>query len=266
MSFKEKRKFKTVERFAQHYKMIKDIGSGAFGSVKLGQHRLTETPCAIKIIRKQSLVNNIYVNLNKNEFEVLEATEHPNITRIFELLEDKRNYYIVMEIVAGGDLFSHINKMAQEDLRLTEGQVGNVIHQLLLALNCMHLQNIMHRDLKPENILIEKNADSDASNIYVKLTDFGFATRFDPNKKHDLSLGSPLYMAPELVQELEYDCKVDVWAIGVITFIALTGQPPFFDQCGTPSKESIYACIKNSEPAYKKLGSDSTPELNDFIQ
>jgi serine/threonine protein kinase len=83
----------------------------------------------------------------------------------------------------------------------------------------------MHRDLKPENILCEENADDlDNNNIWIKLTDFGFAIKYDPDHpQQTLSLGSPLYMAPELVREIAYDNKVDVWSVGVITFILMSG-------------------------------------------
>ena len=99
-----------------------------------------------------------------------------------------------------------------------------MVKQLCLALNYMHGLNIMHRDLKPENLLCEK---SENGQVMIKLTDFGFATYYDPSKPQTLSLGSPLYMAPELTKEVEYDNKVDVWATGVITFALLTGTIPF---------------------------------------
>lgn len=99
---------------------------------------------------------------------------------------------------------------------------------------------MMHRDLKPENLLVQDFSDSDLIN--VKLTDFGFATRFKVGEKLDLSLGSPLYMAPELVEELEYDNRVDVWSTGVIAYILLSGIPPFFGK----SKEGIYNSITDS--------------------
>ena len=89
----------------------------------------------------------------------------------------------------------------------------------------MHKKNIMHRDLKPENLLVQDSSDSKSINI--KLTDFGFATSFKKGENLDLSLGSPLYMAPELVLEEEYDNRVDVWSTGVIAYILLSGMPPF---------------------------------------
>jgi len=88
----------------------------------------------------------------------------------------------------------------------------------------MHNLGIMHRDLKPENLMCET---FDEDQITIKLTDFGFATHFDPDQPQTLSLGSPLYMAPELCQEKSYDNKVDVWAVGVILYVLMTGSAPF---------------------------------------
>ena len=111
LSFKTQRAFKTVERFAEHYKIVKEIGNGSFGSVKLGKHRKSDVPCAIKVIKKSSLkVAKVYQDLSKNELSVLEETVHPHITRVFELMEDQRNYYIIMELVSGGNLFDKITK------------------------------------------------------------------------------------------------------------------------------------------------------------
>ena len=102
-----------MQKFHENYSKRKEIGTGAFGSVHLGVHRKTKIPCAIKTIKKSSLqVHEVYQELNKNELEVLEQTNHPNITRIFELLEDDRNYYIIMEVITGGDLLKKIGKLA----------------------------------------------------------------------------------------------------------------------------------------------------------
>lgn len=156
-------------------------------------HKKSGVPCAIKIVRKSSLqVANVYKELNKNELQVLEETVHPHITRVFELMEDKRNYYIIMELITGGNLFDMVKQIA----KFSEMKAANIIKQLVLALNYMHGLGIMHRDLKPENLLCEKNEEDDS--IVIKLTDFGFATHFNEEEKESLSLGSPLYMAPEL--------------------------------------------------------------------
>ena len=105
----------------QYYDVKKEIGSGSFGSVKLGTHKKSGVPCAIKIIRKSSLrTAEVYQELNKNELSVLEETVHPHITRVFELLEDERCYYIIMELISGGNLF----EMITTERRFSEGKAA----------------------------------------------------------------------------------------------------------------------------------------------
>mmetsp|Transcript_11570 Transcript_11570/g.15644 ORF Transcript_11570/g.15644 Transcript_11570/m.15644 type:complete len:149 (+) Transcript_11570:623-1069(+) len=122
----------------------------------------------------------------------------------------------------------------------------------------MHNLNIMHRDLKPENLLCEQTEDG---NIIIKLTDFGFATHFSQDRQQSLSLGSPLYMAPELCLERPYDNKVDVWAVGVIIFVLLTGSPPFKGR----TKAEIYKRITKMEPSYDKLA-NASPTVKQVIE
>ena len=120
-------KFKKIDNFRDHYMLGRDLGSGAFGTVKIGQHRRSNMTCAVKIIKKQKLrEHHIYEQLNKNEFEVLEETQHPHITRIFELLEDNRNYYIVAELMAGGHLMDKI--MKQKNNNFSEQSAANIVH------------------------------------------------------------------------------------------------------------------------------------------
>jgi serine/threonine protein kinase len=98
----------------------------------------------------------------------------------------------------------------------------------------MHKRNIAHRDIKPENILMESK---DTSNLNLKITDFGFAKSFDPNEGGlTETLGSPLYMAPEIIKKLPYNCAVDIWALGVLSYIMLSGKPPFKGR----SKDEIF--------------------------
>ena len=108
----------------------------------------------------------------------------------------------------------------------------------------MHKKNIAHRDIKPENVLMESK---DANNTSLKITDFGFAQAYDPkNGLMTAKLGSPLYMAPEIIKETPYDCAVDIWALGVLCYIMLSGKPPFKGR----SKDEIFVQITSKQIAY----------------
>ena len=146
------------------------------------------------------------------------------MVRVFELLQDDTNFYIVTELVTGGELYDHIIKVK----RLNEREAADVIRQLLLALNYMHTQNIAHRDIKPENILLSPEETTEPGKLNLKLTDFGFACFYSEQRGLKQVLGSPLYMAPEIVREERYDKGVDIWSVGVIAHILLSGCPPFY--------------------------------------
>jgi serine/threonine protein kinase len=139
------------------------------------ENEQTKVPAAIKVIKKAKLnENEVYMDLMRNELTVLQSTDHPHITRIFELLEDKLHFYVVMEFLSGGDLMGQIEKMET----FSESHVAHIVHQIMLALNYMHSKNVSHRDLKPENMMVSKIQGEDE--IFIKLTDFGFACFFDP--------------------------------------------------------------------------------------
>lgn len=156
--------------------------------------------------------------------------------RIFELLEDDQNYYVVSEFLKGGELFDRIVNLKQ----FNEAKAAYVIYQILLALNYIHSNNVMHRDLKPENILLESE---DKDNLNIKLSDFGFATYYKAGQGESLQCGSPLYMAPEIIKSEDYNEKVDIWSTGVIAYILLSGRPPF----GGRKKDEIYRSIKEGQ-------------------
>ena len=130
--------------------------------------------------------------------------------------------------MTGGDLAEMLRKIKEKGISFTESDAAHIIRQILLAINYLHNINVTHRDLKLENIMveIEKKADGGAE-IICKVTDFGFAVAMDPSGKETLALGTPSYMAPEIVLRKAYDKSVDIWALGVMVFIILTGLPPF---------------------------------------
>jgi calcium-dependent protein kinase len=149
--------------------------------------------------------------------------------RIFELLEDDIHYYIISELIEGGELYERICKSKV----FTEKSAAQILEQILLAINYMHQRNITHRDIKPENILMQAG---DSKSLLLKMTDFGFASFYNPKKGLDEVLGSPLYMAPEIINRQKYDSKVDIWSVGVIAFILISGRPPFMGK----SKDEIF--------------------------
>lgn len=151
-----------------------------------------------------------------------------------EILEDKQNFYIVTELLEGGELFDRLIKLQ----KFSEKDAAFIVDQILRALNYMHKQNMTHRDLKPENVLLESMSDD---KLDLKIADFGFSCIFDPQEGLDLVLGSPLYMAPELIQRQKYNEKVDIWSLGVITYMLLSGKNPFPGR----DKKEIQAKIVN---------------------
>jgi len=182
---------------------------------------------------------------------VLEQLDHPHIVRVIELLEDDRDYFIVMELMPDGNLLDMLNKISKARISFTERDAANLIYQVMLAISYMHESNTVHRDLKLENLMVQmiKSADSKQSEMLVKVTDFGFACFMDPEKDEKLSLGSPLYTAPEVILSKKYDNRCDVWSLGVMAYMMLCGRPPF----SGVSKQAIYKKSLNLEPDYSRL-------------
>jgi serine/threonine protein kinase len=165
--------FKRVTDIDLYYEKKESLETGAFGSVFTAVHRLTGTLCAVKIIKKDRVrEREVLTELMGNEISVLEEVSHPNIMRIFELMEDKSNYFIVTEFVRGGNLMDKLKKEGS----LSESTTRTLIKQILMAMTYMHeTKKISHRDIKLENVLLDKGD-------VVKLTDFGFASHFQPNE------------------------------------------------------------------------------------
>lgn len=166
------------------------------------------------------------------------------------MIEDADNYYVVSELVKGGELFKRLTKLNS----FTETQAADIIHQIMLGLNYMHLQNITHRDIKPENILL---VSDQVNNFDIKIADLGFACQVQENGL-DLVLGTPLYMAPELVRHQKYTEKVDVWSLGIITYQLLSGRTPFDGKNIKKINHNIlYKEVKFPEKQWKYLSENS---------
>ena len=163
------KKFKKMRNVENRYVFGKTLGQGAFGVVRLCMHKGSGKTFAIKIMQKKAIEKQqIYVQLLQNELSILGEKSHPNIIRIGDLMEDHESYYVVSELVRGGELFKRLTKVTS----FTESQAADIVHQVMLGLNYMHLQQVTHRDMKPENILL---VSQDEENFDIKIADLGFA-------------------------------------------------------------------------------------------
>jgi len=159
------------------------------------------------------------------EVQILKAVSHPNIVKLRGAYETKAHFYLVMELISGGELFDKIVELQS----YCEKDASTIVRQMIGAVKHLHDKNIVHRDLKPENLLLE----SDSPTSPIRLADFGLSKFIDPKSPLNVPVGTPGYVAPEVVECLDdnkraYGKEVDLWAIGVITFILLCGYPPFY--------------------------------------
>ena len=195
------------------------LGSGAFGEVWLVHHKDLDRDFAMKIIKKRKNKSNEEKEI-LNEIEILKRLDHPKILKIIDFYSKIKKYYIITEYCPEGELFNEIIKVGRFD----EGQTAFIINQILKAICYCHSNQIIHRDIKPENIMITKREKNGC--LQVKLIDFGTAKIFEKGHQENRYVGSSYYMAPEVLKR-KYDEKCDLWSIGVIFYILLTGRPPF---------------------------------------
>ena len=202
---------------------IKDVlGKGKFGLVRLGIHKESKRKVAIKIINKK-LVTAFDLEQVKTEVEILKIAQHPNIIRLYDVFENEKYIYIIMEYCGGGDLFSYIEKRG---FKLKESKAAEIIHKLSTAIYYLHQYGIIHRDLKPENILMTNETDDSD----IRLLDFGLGKIIGPNEYCHEPFGTFSYAAPEVILEKPYNFKADLWTIGVITYLLIAGFLPFDDE------------------------------------
>ena len=242
----------STDSLNNNYIIVGELGSGSYGTVKKVKHKKLGEYRAMKIISKKS-------ESSQNEVDILRKISHPNIVNIFEIYEDSKKYYIMMEICEGGELFEAISQQGS----FSEGDCANIMKSLLSAVNYLHGKNIVHRDLKPENIMLTKNLQKMKNKKYeIKLIDFGTAKQFEPHQKLNKFVGTSYYIAPEVLKE-NYNEKCDIWSCGVILYILLCGYPPFNGN----SNVDIYHNIQNNPPYFNgEEWKDITREAIDLIK
>ncbi len=182
-------------------------------------HKQSGTEVAVKILNKSKLSAED-INLAKREIEILKLCQHPNIIRLLDTFENPDYIYIVMEILRGGDLYEYLSKRS---FHITEARARNIIHALATALYYIHSYGIVHRDIKLDNVLmVDESDDSD-----VKIVDFGLSKMIGPNETCIEPFGTYGYAAPEVLEQRPYNASVDIWGLGAVLYIMLTGHAPF---------------------------------------
>jgi len=197
------------------YEIGKELGRGGFSIVKKGKNKKTGEEVAVKCINKKNLKKD-ELQLLTREINIMQKLRHRSIIQLIDIFETPSELFLVLELVSGGELFDQIVERGS----YSEHDAANLIRQVLEGIDYMHRHGVVHRDLKPENLLC-------ASANVIKIADFGLSKDIESGNLQT-SCGTPSYVAPEVLLGGQYDNEVDIWSIGVITYVLLCGFTPFY--------------------------------------
>ncbi|EXB36713.1 Serine/threonine-protein kinase ATG1 [Morus notabilis] len=241
-------------RVVGDYLVGRQIGSGSFSVVWHARHRVHGTEVAIKEIATGRLNKKLQESL-MSEIFILKKINHPNIIRLHDIIEVPGKIHLVLEYCKGGDLSMYIQRHG----RVPEATAKHFMQQLAAGLQILRDNNLIHRDLKPQNLLLSTNDD----NAVLKIADFGFARSLQPRGLAETLCGSPLYMAPEIMQLQKYDAKADLWSVGAILFQLVTGKTPF---TGNNQIQLLQNIVKSTELNFPTDSNDLSSECKDLCQ
>uniref|UniRef100_A0A673XXU8 Myosin light chain kinase family member 4 n=1 Tax=Salmo trutta TaxID=8032 RepID=A0A673XXU8_SALTR len=227
------------------------LGGGRFGQVHKCVENCSGLTLAAKMIKARSQKEKDVV---KNEIQVMNQLNHANLIQLYAAFESRHDIILVMEYVDGGELFDRI---IDENYKLTELDTVLFIRQICEGLQYMHRMYILHLDLKPENILCVSRATNK-----IKIIDFGLARRYKPREKLRVNFGTPEFLAPEVINYEFVSFPTDMWSLGVITYMLLTGLSPFLGDNDNETLNNILACQWNFE---EEEFTDISEEAKDFI-
>ena len=204
----------------QDFTVLKELGAGSFGRVLLVQHKVTQAKYAIKAIDKRNKANIQEKPYFRREIEIMYRVHHPNVVKLFGHFEDNNYCYFIMEYIAGGNIYALVPKTSLRSV--TTQQIASIMKDVISAVYFLHHMNpkIVHRDIKPENVLLDKG------NV-AKLTDFGWSNYMQGDNKRTTVCGTPVYLAPEIINNQGHDEHVDIWCIGVLLFELMAGYSPW---------------------------------------
>ncbi|KAJ3024313.1 UNVERIFIED_CONTAM: hypothetical protein HDU68_008246 [Siphonaria sp. JEL0065] len=238
----------------KHFDLQTAIGKGAFGKVKVVQHKNTKLKYALKYIDKKMCVEMKAVDCIIQERFLLEEIQSPFTCNLRYAFQDDENMFMVIDLMLGGDLRYLLNTKGA----LSEDLIQFYMAECSLGISYLHSKNIVHRDLKPDNILISETG-------HATLTDFNIATKFNPDRLMKSEAGSPAYMAPEMFIRKGYNQMIDWWSLGVIMYELLYGKRPFESN----SSDGLKQAIMRDELAWRstrELTTDCKSAISAFLK
>ena len=200
------------------FNILKELGAGSFGRVLLVQHKITQVKYAIKAIDKRNKANIQEKPYFRREIEIMYRVHHPNVVKLFGHFEDNTYCYFIMEYISGGNIYALVPKSRS----IPPQQIASIMKDVISAVYFLHHMHpkIVHRDIKPENVLLDKG-------MVAKLTDFGWSNYMQGDIKRTTVCGTPVYLAPEIINNQGHDEHVDIWCIGVLLFELMAGYSPW---------------------------------------
>ncbi|XP_069891351.1 serine/threonine-protein kinase 33 isoform X4 [Dipodomys merriami] len=229
-----------IEEF---YTFGRVLGQGSFGMVIEATHKETGTKWAIKKVNKEKAGSSA-VKLLEREVNILKSVKHEHIIHLEKIFESPKKMYLVMELCEDGELKAILDRKGH----FSENETRWIIQSLASAIAYLHNKDIVHRDLKLENIMVKSSFidGNNEMNLNIKVTDFGLAVKKHGSRSEGMmqtTCGTPIYMAPEVINAHDYSQQCDIWSIGVIMYLLLCGEPPFLAN----SEEKLFELIRKGE-------------------
>uniref|UniRef100_A0A3Q3N4J3 Death-associated protein kinase 2-like n=1 Tax=Mastacembelus armatus TaxID=205130 RepID=A0A3Q3N4J3_9TELE len=242
-----------------HLEVQQSYTVGHFGQVRQVRERASGTSWAGKFLKiRKNACSRLGLDRSsvEREVEILQAVQHPNIVTLKDVFESRAEVVLILELVSGGELFDFI----AEKENLLENEAIDFMKQILKALTFMHSKNIAHFDLKPENIML---SDKVSPHPNIKLIDFGLAHLFYQGEEYRSTSGTPQYIGPEVINNEPLSTAADMWSIGVITYILLSGLSPFQ---GDSDEETLKNIIAMKYEFNARYFSTTSSMAKDFIE
>jgi calcium/calmodulin-dependent protein kinase I len=234
--------------------MLMQLKSGSFATVCRGTHRASGKKVAIKCVLRKDLPPTDDAAIY-DEVSIMSALSHPHIVPLIDFFEEKECYFLVMELMSGGDLFDRIGKKKS----YSEADARDLVSKMLKAMLYCHKHKIAHCDMKPKNLLLM----SEENDSYIKLADFGFAARCHTAKSLTKQCGTPFFVSPEILMRQPYDQQSDMWSVGCIVFLLLSGNLPFM---GRSQKELFRKIVSGKFEFDEDDWCDVSSEAKDLVK